>query len=38
VELGVDAKSAIVAGREAFKHGQQNSDHPRSASRTALQG
>ena len=38
VELGVDAKSAIEAGRDAFKQGHQNSSPSRPASRTALQG
>ena len=37
-ELGTDARSAVEAGRKAFKHGYPNSNQPRPASRTTLKG
>ena len=37
-DLGVDARSAVEAGRKAFKQSHQNSDESRLASRTALKG
>jgi len=37
-DLGVDARSAVDAGRKAFKQSHQNSDESRMASRTAVKG
>jgi gas vesicle protein len=37
-DLGVGARSAVEAGRTAFKESRQNSDKPRPASRTVVKG
>ena len=37
-EFGADARSAVEAGRNAFKHDGQNSAPPRPAPKTAMKG
>lgn len=37
-DFGADARSAVDAGRKAFRHDDQNSDPPRPAPQTAMKG